>query len=199
MKVYGLTGKSGAGKSTVAGMLFQKGFFVIDGDKVARSITEKGSPILQVLANRFGKDILIDGMLDRHKLAERAFADKSSTDALNRITHPEIDRLFKLQIEQAKQAGFEYCIIDAAALLESPSKALCEKIIVVDAPEKLRLERILSRDKISLEQAMTRIKAQKKDEYYLSSADIIIRNYPPYILQDELDRAVACLKGVITE
>lgn len=194
MKVYGLTGKSGAGKSTVAKILAEKGFFVIDGDKVARQITERQSPILPILAERFGSDIILnDGTLDRGLLASRAFADETATKALNEITHPEIHRIFENEISKAKRMGFDFCIIDAAALLESPSKKLCEEIIVVTAPVEIRLERILSRDKISREQAMTRINAQKKDEYYLDSADIIIRNYPPYHLEDEI------LKGVMTK
>lgn len=192
MKVYGLTGKSGAGKSTAAKILAEKGFWVVDGDKIAHQITEKGSPILPLLAKRFGEDIMLaDGTLDRKKLAARAFNDEESTNALNSITHPEIDRIFKEQIALGECNDFEKCIIDAAALLESPSKALCEKIIVVTAPQEVRLERILERDKISTEQAMTRINAQKKDEYYFEQADIIIRNYPPYNLEEEL--------GVITE
>ncbi|MCM1544330.1 MAG: dephospho-CoA kinase [Ruminococcus sp.] len=192
MKVFGLTGKTGAGKSTAAKILEEKGFLIIDGDKIARQVTEKGSPILAELANCFGSDILLsDGTLDRKKLASRAFANEESTNALNNITHSEIDRIFKEKIALGKRSGFEKCIIDAAALLESPSKALCEKIIVVTAPPKIRLERILSRDKIPPEQAMLRINAQKQDEYYLESADIIIRNYPPYDLEEEL--------GVITE
>ncbi|MCM1365256.1 MAG: dephospho-CoA kinase [Faecalibacterium sp.] len=186
MKVYGLTGKSGAGKSTAAKILAENGFYIIDGDKIAHQITEKGSPILPVLAKRFGEDILTEGILDRKKLAARAFSDEQSTNALNTITHPEIDRIFKEEIAKAERLGFEFCVIDAAALLESPSRTLCEKIIVVTAPEQIRLERILRRDGISSEQALTRINAQKKDEYYIENADIIIRNYPPYVLEDEI-------------
>ena len=79
-------------------------------------------------------------------------------------------------------------VIDAAALLEGDCKELCEKIVVVTAPEDIRLERILARDAITRQQAATRIKAQRDDEYYFSQADIIIRNYPPYDIQDELLR-----------
>ncbi len=187
MKIYGLTGKSGAGKSTVAKLLEEKGFFVIDGDKAARVITEKGSAVLSLLTKRFGEDIIFaDGTLDRKKLAERAFCSKENTLELNRITHTEIDTIFRKQIAEAQKLGYESCVIDAAALLESPSAALCEKIIVVTAPEEIRLERILKRDGISKQQAMIRINAQKSDEYYNQRADIIIRNYPPYLLKDEI-------------
>ena len=189
MIVYGLTGKTGSGKSTAAAMLSEKGFFVIDGDKIARRITQKGSPVLNDLADSFGKDIILsDGSLDRGKLAERAFSTPEKTDMLNRITHGAIDKIFRKEIEKGEKEGFEKCIIDAAALLESPSKSLCEKMVVIHAPLEIRLERILERDNISLSQAMTRINAQKCDEYYLGKADIIIRNYPPYELSKELEK-----------
>lgn len=188
MKIYGLTGQTGAGKSTVAALLLNKGFFVIDGDKIARRVTEKGSPALEKLAAFFGKDIILsDGTLDRKRLAERAFASKNATKKLNELTHPYIHALFKTEIEKARESGFSRCLIDAAALLESPSKALCEKIIVVSCPKEIRLERILKRDGITKEDALRRINAQKSDEYYLSNADIIIKNHPPYSVEKEVE------------
>ncbi|MGN1193974.1 MAG: dephospho-CoA kinase [Acutalibacteraceae bacterium] len=189
MTVWGLTGKSGSGKTTVAKLLCEKGFYVVDGDVLARKAVEKGSPVLKKLADFFGDDILLpDGTLDRRKTAERAFSTFENTKKLNEITHGEIDRLFSLEIEKAKKAGYENCIFDAAALLESPSKDRCDKIIVVTAPLEIRLKRILSRDSITEQEAMRRIKAQRDDEYYLSHADILIRNYPPFSLEDELSK-----------
>ena len=88
-------------------------------------------------------------------------------------------------MKKAENLGYKTVLIDAAALLDSDCKDLCQKMIVVTAPEEIRLERILQRDAIPNEQALSRIKAQKSDEYYFSHADIIIRNYPPYNLQDE--------------
>lgn len=193
MKIYGLTGQTGAGKSTVSKLLFEHGFFVIDGDKIARRVTEKGSPALKELAECFGDDIILsDGTLDRKKLASRAFASKEGTQKLNELTHPHIHALFKSEIEKAESKGCSRCVIDAAALLESPSRSLCEKIIVVSCPEEIRLERILKRDNITKEEALRRIRAQKNDEYYLSRADIIIKNYPPHNLESEIE---SFLKG----
>ncbi len=181
MKIYGLTGKTGAGKSTVAEKLRKLGFYVIDGDKIARSITEKGKPAISLLANEFGCDIIeSDGSLNRKLLASRAFKDKESTAKLNSITHPIIKAEFEAQLKKAENEGFAFAIIDAAALLESSCKDLCEKIIVVTAPEDVRLARILKRDSITKEQALTRMNAQFPDEYYNQKADILIRNYPPF-------------------
>lgn len=187
MTVWGLTGKSGSGKTTASKLLEKKGFYVVDGDILARKTTEKGSPVLKKLADFFGDDILLpDGTLDRRKTAERAFSTPENTKKLNEITHGEIDRLFSLEIEKAKKAGYENCLFDAAALLESPSKERCDKIIVVTAPLEVRLKRILARDSITEQEALRRINAQKDDEYYFRHADILIRNYPPFSLEEQL-------------
>ena len=187
MITLGLTGKTGAGKSTVAELLKEKGCYIIDGDIIARQITEKGSEVLPILQKAFGEDILDEnGELIRALLAKRAFSSKESTALLNSITHPVIKQRCAEEMAKGESLGYRTALIDAAALLDSDCKDLCHKIIVVTAPEDVRLKRILERDPITKEQAMTRINAQKSDEYYFSHADIIIRNYPPYDLQEEL-------------
>ncbi len=100
--VIGLTGQTGAGKTTVADGLRHFGYQVIKADEIARLVTEKGSPVLQELAAVFGKDILKeDGTLDRALLAERAFATPEETKLLNGVTHPEILRLINKKINGA--------------------------------------------------------------------------------------------------
>lgn len=186
MLIIGLTGKTGAGKSTVALKLKEKGCYIIDGDIIARQITEKGSDILPLLQKAFGADILDEnGYLIRKLLAQRAFSSKENTNILNSITHPEIKRRCEKEIASAENQGYKTIVIDAAAILEGDCKALCNKIVVVHADKDTRLTRILQRDNITEEQAMTRINAQKDDEYYFSQADIIIRNHPPYNIEEE--------------
>ncbi len=188
MTVYGLTGKTGAGKSTVAAFLKEKGFYIIDGDVIARHITDKDKPALRLLAGFFGEDIIkYDGTLDRRLLASRAFSSQENTDMLNFITHPLIAEEFRSELEKAEKEGYEKAVIDAAALLESECKDLCSKIIVVYAPEAMRLKRILSRDGITEEEAKRRMKAQKSDEYYFSFADIIVKSFPPHNLEEQLE------------
>ena len=186
MLIIGLTGKTGAGKTTVASYLKEKGCYIIDGDIIARQITEKGSDVLPVLQKAFGDDILDEnGELIRKRLAERAFSSKENTALLNSITHPAITQRFKSELAKAETQGYKTAVIDAAALLESSGKDLCRKIIVVHADKETRLDRILKRDGITTEQAITRINAQKDDDYYLSQAHIIIRTHPPYNLEEE--------------
>lgn len=177
MRVFGLTGKTGAGKSTVASLLKEKGVFIIDGDLVARQIVSVGSPALKKLCEAFSEDILLsDGSLDRKVLAQKAFSSKENTALLNSITHPFIKSEFEKLITEAKNKSYPLAVIDAAALLESDCRKLCEKIIVVHAPSSLRLERILLRDGITESQALVRMNGQKNDDYYLSQADYIIEN-----------------------
>lgn len=187
MTVYGLTGKTGAGKSTVASLLKEKGFYVIDGDLIARHITDKGKPVLRLLADYFGEDIINEnGSLNRKLLASRAFSSKEKTDILNSITHPVICEEFEGEIKKAEREGYKKAVIDAAALLESECKNLCSKIIVVYAPEEMRFKRIMSRDGITETEAKTRMKAQKSDEYYFSFADIIVKSFPPHDIEKQL-------------
>ena len=186
MLTIGLTGKTGAGKTTVAAYLKEKGCYIIDGDIIARQITEKGSEVLPILQKVFGDDIIDEnGELIRKLLAQRAFSTKENTALLNSITHPAIKKRCEKEMDLAQKSGYKVAVIDAAAILESDCKNLCEKIIVVHADKDTRLERILSRDAITKEQAMTRINAQKDDDYQFSQADIIIYTHPPYNIEEE--------------
>ena len=184
MRVFGLTGKSGAGKSYAAAIFEKNGFYIVDGDVIAREITLSGSPVLGRLSERFGKDIVRDdGSLDRKLLAERAFSSEENRLALNEITHGEIDKVISEKLEEAEKEGYSFALIDAAALLESPSKKRCEKIIVVHAEKNVRLKRIMGRDGIDEKDALIRINAQKDDEYYLSSADYVIENNDEFLAE----------------
>ena len=176
MICYGLTGKTGAGKSTVAALLRSRGWYVIDGDLLAREIVEPGSPVLLQLCEAFGGDLLReDGTLDRRALVRRLHEVPNGVDTLNAITHPAIDALVQRELEAAERAGYDRCVF-------------CDKIIVVTAPEDVRLQRILQRDGLSEAQARDRMRMQKDDAWYFSQADDVIRNYPPFLLEDEVSR-----------
>ena len=158
-----LVGPSGAGKSTVARILESLGCAVIDCDALAREIVLPGSPVLAQLAARFGEDILCKGeTLNRALLAERAFADEKSRQDLNSITHPAIT---SLALQRAKALQGSPVVFDAAALLESELAALCGHILILTAPEELRLRRILARDGITEAAARRRIEAQRQVDY----------------------------------
>ena len=175
--VAGLTGQTGAGKSSVAILLKEAGACIIDCDLLARKVTLPGSPVLEKHAERFGGDIIkADKTLDRRLLASRAFADREGAQALNDITHPAITALARERILQAQESGFEIAVLDAAVLLASPLKYDCDVIICVCAPEQERLERLLKRDKIERDEIIKRMSAQTQEEYYRKNSDIIINN-----------------------
>ena len=173
--VIGLTGQTGAGKSTVCTVLKDKGCHIVDTDLLARKAVESPEVVARLCEN-FGDDIISGGVLDRRELARRAFATPEGTKSLNLITHPEITRLAVEEIHKAEAEGAKAAIIDAALLFESPLTAVCDKTVCVVADEKVRLERIMKRDGISEADARLRMNAQPDEEYYKSKSDIIINN-----------------------
>lgn len=186
--IYGLTGQTGVGKSTVAKMLSEKGYLIVDGDVAARAVVEKGSPVLDRLAEVFGKDILDEeGNLIRSALAKKAFSTEENRQKLNAITHPAVTQWSIDYIKENLTVQHKGIVVDAAAIFDSDIQRYCTKMIVVTAPQEIRLERILGRDGITREAAMLRINAQKDEQYYKERADILIRNYPPYDLSHELN------------
>ena len=183
--VIGLTGQTGAGKTTVGSILKEKGYAIIDADIVARKAVENPE-VIGMLADRFGEDIIKDGILDRRELARRAFKDKESSEALNAITHPEITRLVAEEIHIAEKNGAKAAVVDAALLFDSCIVAFCDKNISVVADVEVRLERIMKRDLISKDDALLRINAQPPVEYYIEKADIVINNNPDDDLKSQL-------------
>lgn len=173
--VYGLTGQTGAGKSTVAQRLKNKEMYIIDTDLLARKAVEN-KEVIAALCEAFGRDIITDGILDRKELARRAFASEEKTEILNSITHPEITRLTVEEIHKAESEGAKAALIDAPVLFESPLPVLCNKIICVIADKEERLKRIMKRDSLSEDDAKIRMNAQRDEEYYVSRSDIVIRN-----------------------
>lgn len=173
--VIGLTGQTGSGKTTVAAMLKEKGCAIVDTDILARKAVENPE-VISSLCEKFGDDIIVNGELDRRETARRAFATKEGTQALSAITHPEITRLAIEQIHSAYESGSKAAVIDAALLFDSPLACICDKTVSVVAPENIRLERIIKRDGISEADALLRINAQPKAEYYIEKSDIIINN-----------------------
>lgn len=186
--IIGITGESGSGKSVVSSLLKEKGCVIIDADKIAASITEKGSPVLDKLASFFGEDIIKeDGNLDRRLLASRAFKDIESKKILDSITHPEIVALCEKKAEETANSG-KCAIIDAPLLFTSGLWRICHKTVKVFAPEDVRLERILERDGISKEEILLRFSKQTEEAEKAMAADLIINNYPPFDINVEIEK-----------
>ncbi len=172
--VIGLTGPTGAGKSSVAKELAALGCAVVDCDQIARQVTNTCIPCLQSLAEEFGADILQNNVLDRKLLAARAFASPDKTQRLNELTHLWIMEETKAQIQAARDAGKQFVVVDAPLLFEAGVDALCDTIMAVTVPFEKRLQRIMKRDNISEELARARMAAQHPESWYEERAGKVI-------------------------
>ena len=175
--VLGLTGQTGAGKSTLCRYLQQKGCTVIDADQVARNVVEKGSACIADIVLEFGVEYLtMDGNLNRRKLGESVFTDKAKLKKLNDIMFPYIINNIKEKIAEAKEASEGIIILDAPTLFESGCDKFCDKVISVIASQDVRCHRIIERDGLSEEEAMHRITAQHSDSFYTERSWMVLQN-----------------------
>ena len=172
-EIYGLTGGSGSGKSSAAQILKEKGFFVIDADITAREILN--GDVLEELRLAFGNSVInSEGSLDRKALARIVFSDEDKLSLLNSITHPQIAQSI---IKTIETCGNDKVVVDAAALLVcKPLMDICDNIIVVCADKETRISRIMKRDRLTYEEASSRIDAQMSDEEMTKFADIVWYN-----------------------
>lgn len=161
-------------------MLSGMGCVIINADQVAREALEKNSDCLKRLAELFGYDIIDDeGNCRRRLLAQRAFSSPENKKLLDNTTHPWIIRRTAEYIESYRRNTGSPVVFDAPLLFESGGDRLCDVIIAVTAPEELRLERIIRRDGLALEEAKLRMNAQHDTEYYTGRADFVIDGSQP--------------------
>ena len=189
MKIIGLTGGIGSGKSTVAQLLVQEGWVLVDADRIARDIVEPGQPALAELADAFGEDILqADGSLDRGLLASRAFASREKTDLLNSITHPRIQEETQARFEAARQGGADFVVYDMPLLVDKGLHNDMDATIVVDVDVEERVRRLVEYRGLEESDARRRIAAQISDDVRRAAADFVIDNNGP---REALDAQVA--------
>ena len=185
MLMVGLTGGIGAGKSTVAALLAQRGAIVIDADAIAREVVEPGKPALEKLVERFGPEILQpDGSLDRPRLGAIAFVDAETKKDLEAITHPAIGELFLQRVAEA--APGSVVVHDVPLLVESKRGFEYAAVIVVEAPLEVRLDRLEARG-VPRDDARRRIELQASDEDRRKVATWIVDNSGDL---DALDRQI---------
>jgi dephospho-CoA kinase len=174
--LVGLTGGIGAGKSTVADLLAERGAVIVDADEVARAVVEPGQPALEKLVERFGSGILdADGRLDRPTLAKLAFVDDESRRDLEGITHPAINEEFGRRVAEA--ASDAIVVLDVPLLTESPQARArgYQIVIVVEAPRDVRLARLEARG-VNRADAEARMAAQAGDEERRKIATHVVDN-----------------------
>lgn len=174
--IIGLTGQTGAGKSTVGERLSAAGLAVIDCDKLTRSESVYNSECIAELQKAFGDDVAPDGVLDRRTLAARAFADSESKARLEKITFPRILSAVRGKVKEAADRGCKVIVLDAPTLFEAGFDRECAAVLVVTAPQTERVARIKQRDGLTDEQAMQRLSAQHEESFYTERADWVIVN-----------------------
>ena len=174
--IIGITGSSGSGKSTICKMLAKDyNVKVINADKIAKKLSQKGSSYIIDIIKTFGKDIVDeDGELKRKKLAEIIYTNSQKREALNKCTFKYIKAEINKQIKKVKDNTT--ILIDAPLLFEAELDKICDKVIGVISDKELQVERIVARDNISYEQAEKRLAAQKSNEFYIKKCDMIIKN-----------------------
>ncbi|MEW9081456.1 dephospho-CoA kinase [Caldanaerobacter subterraneus] len=176
MRVVGLTGGIGSGKSTVSEILAKLGAKIIDADLVSREIMEKGKEAYNEIVDCFGKEILDkEGNIDRKKLGSIVFSDKEKLKRLNEITHPKIIDKIKKMIEEEKDKD-KVIVIDAALLIETGLYKLVDEVWLVVVDIDTQIKRVMERDGFSCEEALKRIKSQMPLEEKIKYADFIINN-----------------------
>lgn len=176
--IVALTGRSGCGKSTVSEHYRAQGYSVLDCDEAARQVVEPGSECLRCLQEAFGADIVDEnGHLLRRELACRAFASDKGAQRLTNITHPAIVKLLLEQAERAFSRGEQLVFVDGAVIVGHVFEPYCQRIIVVDAPDAVCVERIMKRDGISESAAQQRLDAQMPRNQLCGAANYVIENH----------------------
>lgn len=177
MKIIGLCGGSGAGKSIASSAIYALGGVSIDTDRVYRELCVPGSLCLDELAAAFGEGILTSaGELDRPTLAELIYGDAEKRMLLNSITHKHIKSRTEALIEKYRTEGKSAVVVDAPLLFESEFDKLCDVTVGVTADVAVRVKRLASRDGIDEATAKKRIAAQLSDERLAEFCDFIIEN-----------------------
>lgn len=176
MFLIGLTGGIGSGKTTVASRLKTLGARIVDADKIAREIVEPGEPALAELAEAFDGVLNADGTLNRAELARQAFATPEATEKLNSITHPRIRERTLERFAQARTEAVPVLVYDMPLLIENGEYKKMDHVLVVDAADEIRIDRLVNSRGLDEDDARRRIAAQISREERLAAADSVVDN-----------------------
>jgi dephospho-CoA kinase len=194
VKIIGITGGIGSGKSIVSRMIRERGFPVIDLDELAHEIIEPGKPAYDQIIARFGKDILDpDRRIERRRLGAVVFSDTGARKDLEAITHPEISRLLLEKIERHRFAEIELLFLEIPLLFETGMDSWIRPVIAVKCPVGVCLQRLGDRDGFSVSESQARMNAQMDPEEKARRADFVIDN------SSSLDETRARVEKIIQE
>ncbi len=175
--IIGVTGGIGSGKSTVSSILKEFGAFIIDADVISRQVVMPGEKALIELTEEFGSDILDDwGQLNRKMLADIVFNDKKKLLVLNDIVHKYVAKRIKDDVEEQLKINTKIIVIDAPIPIKNGFLDLCDEVWTVAASMEIRIKRIMQRNGMTYEEAVSRIESQIREDEYLKIADTVIYN-----------------------
>ncbi len=175
MLVIGLTGGILTGKSTVSGMLAERGAVIIDADKIGHEAYKPHTDVWQELVDTFGEWILgKNGEIDRKRLGDIVFHDPLALTLLNKIVHPRMREMIEEELRRLEEEGVPVVILEAAVLIEAKWNDLVDEIWVTTAPEEKVIDRLQNRIGLSEEQARSRIAAQLPPKEKVRHADVVI-------------------------
>lgn len=177
MKIIGITGNSGSGKSTIS-KLISKNYEakIIDADKIAKEMTKNNGEYLQAIRQAFGNDVIKNNELDRKKLADIVFLNRAEKEKLDGLTFEYVVEKIKKELEANQNLDYQYIILDVPLLFESKLDKLCDYTIGVIAPQTEKIKRICKRDKLSKERALQRLNSQPNDEFFTKNCNTVINN-----------------------
>jgi dephospho-CoA kinase len=196
MRIIGLTGGIGSGKSTVSAMLRELGAAVVDADAGARAVVEPGQPGLAEIGEAFGPDVLRpDGSLDREKVAALVFSDPEARARLDAITHPRVREWMAERVQEAVAAGSELVVLDVPLMYESGLEGGVESVIVVWASPETQVSRAVERGMTEAD-ARARVAAQMPIDEKRARADHVVDNSgSPEDTRRQVERLWAELRG----
>ena len=175
MKIIGLTGGICSGKSTVSHMLAKLGATVLDADEIGHEALKPDTEVWHKVVAAFGRQILTaTGDIDRNKLGKIVFDSAESLSQLNRIMHPRMYEMIKVQLEQYRKQGTRAVVLEAPLLIEANWTSLVDEVWITVAPEPIILKRLQERNSLSTPESLVRIHSQMSNEERLKHADLII-------------------------
>ncbi|MCL5047116.1 MAG: dephospho-CoA kinase [Actinobacteria bacterium] len=177
MVVIGLTGGIASGKSTVSRILKELGAEIVDADLVAKEVVRPNTDAWRELVSEFGRGILNpDKTINRRKLGNMVFPDKTALAKLNHITHPRILKRITERIAQARQAGIRVLVLDAPLLIESGTVSMADQVWVVAVDQETQLTRLMARDHFTFQEALNRLNSQMPLAEKIKYATVVIDN-----------------------